>query len=86
MPIEPDDKVEISYTITPLLFKRSVITMIVVGTLLNLINQTNGFLGIEPISWGKCILTYLVPLTVSLVSGVLTLKECREQHSKAKNG
>ena len=42
---------------------------IVVGTLLNIINQYDGLLGHTSIDWAKLVLTYFVPFGVSVYSG-----------------
>ncbi len=71
-----------SFKITPLLLKRSLITMLLVGTVLNLINQTDALLGNVPLNILNLLLTYLVPFLVSITSGLLTLKECQNEHQK----
>jgi hypothetical protein len=38
---------------------------LVVGTILNLINQGDALIGHLPVSWAKVALTYLVPFVVS---------------------
>lgn len=38
---------------------------LVVGTLLNLINQPEALLGDAPVVWGKALLTYCVPFAVA---------------------
>lgn len=57
------------------LVKRSVIIAIIVGTLLNLINQSGALLGDEPIKWLPALLTYSVPFLVSFISGWLALSD-----------
>lgn len=57
------------------LFKRSMITMLLVGTILNVINQRNALFGDTDINWITLFLTYLVPFCVSAVSGALTMNE-----------
>ncbi len=57
------------------MIKRAITIAIVVGTLLNLINQPSALLGQESIDWLKLTLTYCVPFIVSLVSSYLTLKD-----------
>ncbi|MBO1255199.1 hypothetical protein J3L16_05810 [Alteromonas sp. 5E99-2] len=71
-----------SFKVTPLLLKRSLITMLLVGTVLNLINQTDGLLGNAPLNVLNLLLTYLVPFLVSITSGLLTLKECQDEHRR----
>lgn len=45
--------------------KRSLLTMLVVGSLLNLINQGDALLGPDVINWWKLLLTYCVPFCVA---------------------
>lgn len=63
---------------TPLVM-RSLVTMLVVGCVLNLINQWQGIIGEQPIAWLNLVLTFVVPYLVSTVSGALTLLKVREQ-------
>ena len=43
---------------------------LVVGTILNLINQGDALLGGTAVSWGKIILTYIVPYAVCTYGAV----------------
>lgn len=52
--------------------KRSIVTSLLVGTVLNLINQPAAIMGDKPIVWLNLVLTYLVPYFVSAVSGSLS--------------
>jgi hypothetical protein len=45
--------------------RRAVSVALVVGTVLNLINQGDAILHGGPVNWGKLALTYLVPYAVS---------------------
>ena len=45
--------------------KRSLAVMLVVGTVLNGINQGDVFLSGGAVNWGKALLTYCVPFLVS---------------------
>jgi hypothetical protein len=45
--------------------RRALWVALVVGTILNLINQGDALLGHLPVSWAKIALTYLVPFAVS---------------------
>tara|TARA_R110002074_G_scaffold1719_2_gene10039 strand:- start:4010 stop:4243 length:234 start_codon:yes stop_codon:yes gene_type:complete len=45
--------------------KRALIVAIVVGTILNLINQGDALFAGASLNWGKLILTYVVPYLVS---------------------
>jgi hypothetical protein len=44
--------------------RRSLWVALIVGTVLNLINQGDALLGAASFSWLKCTLTYLVPYAV----------------------
>lgn len=50
--------------------KRALIVAIVVGTLLNAINQGNNFIN-DSIVWWKVVLTYIVPYCVSTYSSAI---------------
>lgn len=50
--------------------RRSFYVALVVGTVLNLINQGDAILGAAPISWLKIILTYFVPYAVCTYGAV----------------
>lgn len=50
--------------------RRSFFVAIVVGTLLNFINQGDALLGVGPINWIKLILTHLVPYAVCTYGSV----------------
>lgn len=50
--------------------RSSLNVALVVGTLLNLINQGDTLLGIAAVSWPKLALTYLVPYGVSTYGAV----------------
>lgn len=50
--------------------KRSFRVALVVGTLLNLINQGDALLGAGAIAWPKLLLTYLVPYCVATYGAV----------------
>jgi hypothetical protein len=45
--------------------QRSLLVALVVGTLLNLINQGEALFAGQAIHWGRAILTYIVPFIVS---------------------
>lgn len=49
---------------------RSFSVAVVVGTVLNLINQGDAVLGSGPINWVKIVLTYLVPYGVATFGAV----------------
>jgi hypothetical protein len=46
-------------------FHRAAVVAVVVGTVLNLINQGDALAGGRHIDWAKALLTYLVPFCVS---------------------
>src|SRR5262245_46414628 len=50
--------------------RRSLYVALVVGTVLNLINQGDALLGMASISWLKLVLTYLVPYAVCTYGAV----------------
>ena len=72
-----------------LVFQKSVVTTalkigIVVGTILNLINQGHVFTSpdaFEKLAYGKLLLTYCVPYLVSTYSSVATLYQFRKEHT-----
>ncbi|GAC23459.1 MAG: hypothetical protein CL579_07940 [Alteromonadaceae bacterium] len=64
----------------PALVKRSLVTALIVGAILNMINQYDGIVGRTPILWGNLILTFIVPYFVSSISGMLTLRQFAKQH------
>lgn len=47
------------------ILKRSTFVCLVVGTVLNLINQSDAMMGEGDLNWWKIALTYLVPFVVS---------------------
>lgn len=50
--------------------RRSLIVAVVVGTILNLINQGDALFGAASINWLKAMLTYIVPYCVSTYGAV----------------
>lgn len=50
--------------------RRSALVALVVGTILNLINQGDAILGSLDIAWAKIVLTYMVPYCVSTYGAV----------------
>ena len=60
------------HAMAPQLVKRSVKTAILVGSILNLINQGSAIWGEEEINWINLLLTFLVPYCVSTYSGAMT--------------
>ena len=53
--------------------RRSLIVAIIVGTILNLINQGYALLGDAPINWIRLTLTFMVPYCVSTYGAVSAL-------------
>lgn len=60
----------IRYSLSDGVPRRSLMVALVVGTLLNLINQGDALLGGAGINWIKLALTYLVPYAVSTYGAV----------------
>lgn len=54
--------------------QRALVVALVVGTVLNLINQGDAALSGCAINWGKLVLTYAVPFAVS-THGALSVKK-----------
>lgn len=50
--------------------RRSVLVALVVGTVLNLINQGDALFGTMPVNWLKIVLTYFVPYAVCTYGAV----------------
>jgi hypothetical protein len=50
--------------------RRSLYVALIVGTVLNLINQGDALLGTAPINWLKLVLTYCVPYAVCTYGAV----------------
>jgi hypothetical protein len=50
--------------------RRSLIAAVIVGTILNLINQGDALFGDKTIDWVKLLLTYLVPYCVTTYGAV----------------
>jgi hypothetical protein len=50
--------------------KRSLIVALIVGTILNLINQGDALLGTTRLNWIKIILTFAVPYCVATYGAV----------------
>ncbi|TDI58705.1 MAG: hypothetical protein E2O92_09255 [Alphaproteobacteria bacterium] len=58
----------------PKVVRSSVVVAIVVGTILNLINQGDALLGDQPLVIWKLVLTYMVPYCVSTYGAVMALR------------
>lgn len=66
----------------PSLVTRSLKTALVVGLILNIINQWNGIFGSAPIVWSSLLLTFLVPYCVSTFSGALSANHFNKQQNQ----
>jgi hypothetical protein len=60
----------LSYAVAGGIPKRSLMVAVVVGTVLNLINQGDAMFGTASINWLKALLTYIVPYCVSTYGAV----------------
>jgi hypothetical protein len=63
--------------------RRSIYVALVVGTLLNLINQGDAIFGPGSISWLKLVLTYLVPYGVCTYGAVAQQLSSRHAGDKS---
>jgi len=59
--------------------RRSLCVALVVGTVLNLINQGEALYGAQTITWWKLILTFMVPYAVSTY-GAVSVRLARHAH------
>lgn len=50
--------------------QRSLAVALIVGSILNIINQGDGLLGLVPVNWDKLLLTYTVPYCVSTYGAI----------------
>ena len=64
--------------------RRSLIVAIIVGTILNLINQGDALLGDAAVNWTRLILTFIVPYCVSTYGAVSALVARREPDASAQ--
>jgi methyl-accepting chemotaxis protein len=58
--------------------------MIIVGLILNLINQWSAFFGQNDIIWGSLFITFLVPYIVSTISGTTIFLKLQAEHLNYK--
>jgi hypothetical protein len=63
-------KLACRYAISDGVPRRSLYVALIVGTVLNLINQGDALIGMAPINWLKLILTYCVPYAVCTYGAV----------------
>lgn len=54
--------------------KRSLATMLIVGSILNLINQGDALLLAGPVNWWKVLITYCVPFCVATFGAYSALR------------
>ncbi|MBA7479561.1 hypothetical protein ES703_25904 [subsurface metagenome] len=60
--------------------RRSFFVALVVGTILNFINQGDALLGAASINWFKVVLTYLVPYAVCTYGAVsFQIRQLRQE-------
>jgi hypothetical protein len=64
--------------------RRSLLAALVVGTMLNLINQGDALFGGMPVNWFKIILTFCVPYAVSTYGAVSV--QIRQTRSASRIG
>ena len=57
--------------------KRAIVLAVVVGTVLNCINQGMDVMHGQTIHWTKALLTYIVPYCVSVYSSVAVLRDTK---------
>jgi len=60
-----------------IIIKRAIVIALVVGTLLNIINQYDAIFADLPFNWLKACLTYCVPFSVSLFSSWLAHRDAQ---------
>jgi hypothetical protein len=63
-------KLSCLYAISDGVPRRSLYVALVVGTVLNLINQGDALLGMASVNWWKVVLTYCVPYAVCTYGAV----------------
>ena len=64
----------IYYATRPRVVRSSLLVAIVVGTILNLINQGDALFGDKPVVIWKLLLTFVVPYCVSTYGAVMALR------------
>ncbi len=70
---------------TKKLLKRAAIVSLVVGTVLNVINQGHAIWGGQSIVWVNALLTYMVPFCVSSYSGAVSMLEMDRENNKQQS-
>ncbi len=66
----------------PGIVKRSLMVALVVGTVLNLINQGDAIIVNGPIAWLKVCLTYMVPYCVATYGAVSAIRSQERQQNQ----
>ncbi len=69
--------------LAPGIVRRSLIVAMIIGTLLNLINQGDAILAGGPIVVWKIVLTYVVPYCVATYGAVTTRLEMMKREARA---
>jgi methyl-accepting chemotaxis protein len=69
----------IDYALDANLVKRSLLTSLLVGSTLNLINQWGVFVSDQQVVWTSLILTYCVPYFVSTFSGIKSIQSLNKK-------
>lgn len=64
--------------------RRSFYVALLVGTILNLINQGDALFGDSPIDWTKLVLTFIVPYAVATY-GAVSVQLTASRHSRAES-
>ena len=59
-----------AYAVTGGVPRRSLMAAVIVGTVLNLINQGDALFAGKPLDWAKLLLTYIVPYCVTTYGAV----------------
>jgi len=67
------------------LLKRALLVSIVVGTVLNIINQGQSVWEGKPVVWINVLLTYIVPFCVSLYSGAVSMLEAARENKQCQH-
>ena len=71
--------------IAPGVPRRSLMAAIVVGTILNLINQGDALFGERRLDWLKVVLTYIVPYCVATYGAVAFRLEAMRRETRPRN-
>ena len=65
--------------------RRSLVAAIVVGTILNVINQGDALFGGRPVNWLKLVLTYIVPYCVATYGAVAFRLEAMRRETQPRD-